>query len=186
MTTTMPSTEPSEAGAGRVLTRPARSGHRRSESRRLPIILFIVVVVLGGGGYLLARSIGGGVGGDALESFTVVRRSFPVLLREKGELKADKSVDVKCEVEGRSTIIWLIEEGTEVEEGELLVKLASDQIDEKVRTEEIKDANAAAAAEAAEKEHEILLDQNASPESPRTQQSRPRGFEGTLRTAFYH
>ncbi|MHC4235636.1 MAG: efflux RND transporter periplasmic adaptor subunit [Planctomycetota bacterium] len=133
----------------------------RSRSLRLPMI-FLVVVVLGVAGYLLARSIGGRSAGLALEASTVSRRSFPVLLREKGELKAAKSVDVKCEVEGRSTIISLIDEGTEVKEGDLLVKLASDQIDEKVRSEEIKDTNAAAAAAAAEKEHEILIDQNAS------------------------
>ncbi|MCP4250588.1 MAG: HlyD family efflux transporter periplasmic adaptor subunit [bacterium] len=120
------------------------------------------VVALGAVGYFTLGSITTGSSlGDA-EIFTVQRRSFPVLLREKGELKAAKSVDVKCKVEGRSTIIWLIDEGTQVKEGELLVRLASDQIEEKVRSEEIKDTNASAAASAAEKEHEILIDQNAS------------------------
>jgi HlyD family secretion protein len=94
--------------------------------------------------------------------YSVSRRSFAVTLREKGELKAAKDVSVKCEVEGRSTIIWLIEEGVEVAEGDVLVRLASDQIDEKVRSEESNEANSLAAAEAAVKEHEILVDQNAS------------------------
>ena len=114
------------------------------------------------GGYLLARTVRSTVMGSSAEVFTVTRRSFPVLLREKGELKAEKSVDVKCEVEGRSTIIWLIEEGTEVKKDDLLVKLASDEIDDRVRSEAINFANAKAASEAAEKGHEILLDQHAS------------------------
>jgi len=122
----------------------------------------VAVVVLGGGGYLAARAIGGRAGEKDVHVFTVARRNISILLREKGELKAAKSVDVKCEVEGRSTIIWLIEEGSEVKEGDMLVKLASDQIDEKVRSEEIRETNATASAAAAESEHEILLDQNAS------------------------
>ncbi|MFQ5489306.1 MAG: HlyD family secretion protein, partial [Phycisphaerae bacterium] len=111
---------------------------------------------------LLIRSMSGRTALDASELFTVARRSFPVLLREKGELKAAKSVDIKSDVEGRATIIWLIDEGTQVKKGDLLVRLASDQIEEKIRTEEIKAANSIAAVAAAEKEHEILLDQNAS------------------------
>lgn len=134
---------------------------RRARSLRLPIILVCVVVVLVGG-FLLVRSIGSRDTARDTEAFKVSRRGFSVLLREKGELKAAESIDVKCEVEGRSTIIWLIEEGTEVQKDDLLVRLASDQIEEKVRSEEIKEANAAAAAEAAENEHEILIDQNAS------------------------
>ncbi|HEY3245786.1 MAG TPA: efflux RND transporter periplasmic adaptor subunit [Phycisphaerae bacterium] len=99
---------------------------------------------------------------DAISVFTVSRRSFPVILPEKGELKAGKSVDIKSEVEGRSRIIWLIAEGTEVQEGDLLVKLASDEIEEKVRNQTIQEANATAALEAAEREFEILRDQNGS------------------------
>ena len=98
----------------------------------------------------------------AVETYDVTRRSFAVVLNEKGEMEATKSVDVKCEVEGRSTIIWLIPEGTEVQEGDLLVKLASNEIDDKVRAEEIKVQNTKAAAEAADKELEITLDQHLS------------------------
>ena len=101
-------------------------------------------------------------GPRAAETYEVVRRSFSVVLNEKGELDATKSENVKCEVEGRSTIIWLIPEGTEVAEGDLLVKLASNEIEEKVQAEEIKAQNTKAAAEAAEKELAIMLDQNAS------------------------
>ncbi len=161
MTTTLSKPE----AAGRVAQRaptyegvaPDRASRR---SLRTPAVLFAVVAVVA---VLLWRlSTAGGNTQAKANVFTVAPRSFPVVLREKGELKAAKSVDVKSKVEGRSTIIWLIEEGTQVKEGELLVKLASDEIEEKVRAEEIKETNAAAAAAAAEKEHEILLDQNAS------------------------
>ena len=162
MTTTVssPSTKPPSRAepAGLGIPLPTQ---RRGRSLRLPIIL-VCVVVLMVGGFLVVRSIGGRAAERDAEVFNVSRRGFAVLLREKGELKAAESIDVKCEVEGRSTIIWLIEEGTQVNKDDLLVRLASDQIDDKVRNEEIKETNAAAAAEAAEKEHEILIDQNAS------------------------
>ena len=121
-------------------------------------VLFIVLVV-----WVAAILFGGGGAetGD-IQFYTVARRSFPVVLKEKGELKASKNTDIKCEVEGRSTIISIIPEGTEVEEGTLLVELASEEIDEKVRSEEIKETNAIAALESARKEYEIQLDQNQS------------------------
>ncbi len=136
-------------------TSRARSGARRWA-------IAGVVVVLGAAGVFGSRALRSSGGSEYAQLFTVSARSFPVLLREKGELKAAESVDIKCRVEGRSTIIWLVEEGTEVQEGDLLVRLASDQIDERVRAEEIRFANAEAAAASAEKEHEILLDQNKS------------------------
>ncbi len=92
----------------------------------------------------------------------VETRSFNVVLKEKGELKAAKSTDVKCEVEGRSTIISLIPEGTAVKEGDLLVVLASDQIENRIREEELKEANAITAFQAAKAELDIQRDKNAS------------------------
>ncbi|MCH7813973.1 MAG: efflux RND transporter periplasmic adaptor subunit [Planctomycetes bacterium] len=153
----VPNTDDRRVDAGAL---PSSSRAHRRWTR--PVLIGSAVLTLGAIGYFTLGSIAGGNSlGDA-GIYTVKRRSFPVLLREKGELKAAKSVDLKCKVEGRSTIIWLIDEGTQVKEGELLVRLASDQIEEKIRSEEIKDANASAAASAAESEHEILIDQNAS------------------------
>jgi HlyD family secretion protein len=94
--------------------------------------------------------------------YTVARKSFPVLVEAKGELEAKSTTDIKSKVEGRSTIIWVIEEGSQVEKGELLVRLASDEIEERITQEEANEASAIAALEAAEKDLEILIDQNKS------------------------
>ena len=133
----------------------AKAGHRWVRIA----LLAVSILVIAGLGYLLLRP---DLGEAAVDIFVVERRDFTVALHEKGELKAAKSIDVRCEVEGRSTIIWLIPEGTEVAEGDLLIKLASEQIDDRVRSEEIKEANAKAAAEAAAKEYDITLDEQAS------------------------
>ncbi|MBN1491067.1 MAG: hypothetical protein JXA69_14225, partial [Phycisphaerae bacterium] len=94
--------------------------------------------------------------------FDVVRRDFPVVLQEKGELNAANSIRISCELEGRATIIELVAEGTHVKKGDLLVQLASDQIEEQIREAETREATADAAYEAAVKELQILKDEDAS------------------------
>lgn len=95
-----------------------------------------------------------------VQVFTVTRRSFPVILQEKGELKAANQIDVRCELQGKATIIKLVEEGRAVRKGELLVELASDEIDEKVREAESREILARAAYDAGEKELQILKERN--------------------------
>ncbi|MBN1510635.1 MAG: efflux RND transporter periplasmic adaptor subunit [Phycisphaerae bacterium] len=94
--------------------------------------------------------------------FVVQRRSFSVDLPQKGELQAAQSVDVRCEVEGRSTIIWLIHEGAQVQKGDLLVEMASDEIEDRIKSEEINVANAESNHLTAQTDYEIQIDQNAS------------------------
>ncbi|UCG31796.1 MAG: efflux RND transporter periplasmic adaptor subunit [Phycisphaerales bacterium] len=102
------------------------------------------------------------VNGDSPTAFVVEPRDLPIVLQEKGELKAKNSVEIKCEIEGRTRILFLVPEGSVVKKGDLLVELASDQIEEKLRAERLKETAAIAASEAATKEYEIQLDQNAS------------------------
>lgn len=119
-------------------------------------------MLLGAVGWLTYGRLSGSSGADLTETYLVKPISFPVLLKEKGEIKAKESIDIKCEVEGRSTIIWLIEEGSYVKKGDLLVELASEDIDERIRNQEIQLANKTAAYQSAQKEYEIQLDRNAS------------------------
>ncbi len=160
MTTTLVEPDVAAGRVGGAAVAVAAPVRKRRRAWRVPVILLVVVAGAVTGLWALSGTSGRSqVAGDV---YVVQRRSFPVLLREKGELRAAKSIDVKAEVEGRSTIIWLIEEGSQVKQGDLLVKLASDEIDERVRGETIAEARASSSAAAAEKEHEILLDQNTS------------------------
>ncbi len=131
--------------------------------RRWPFALLVLVMVVVGGGLWFVPGLVGQVAMQDNELvFRVSRRSFPVIEEAKGELKAAKTLEIKSKVEGRSTIKWVIEEGTNVEEGELLVSLSSDQIDDRIRRSEADLASAVASLEAAEKDLEILIDENAS------------------------
>ncbi len=132
---------------------------KRSAVVNSAVFWMVGVAAIGGLYYLLKPNA---TTSAAAEAHKVERRSFSVTLNEKGELDAKKSTDVKVEVEGRSTVIWLIEEGSQVEEGDLIARIASNEIEEKIQTEDIKAQNAKAAAEAADQQFEIMLDQNAS------------------------
>ena len=99
-----------------------------------------------------------------IQLHAVAKRSFPILLTVSGELKAAKSVEVRSEVEGRATIISLVPEGAHVKQGDLLVELASNELDEKIRDLAIKETVADAAHEASIKELDILRDKNNSEE----------------------
>ncbi|MFQ5414399.1 MAG: efflux RND transporter periplasmic adaptor subunit [Phycisphaerae bacterium] len=162
MTTTLSSASP-----GKTTSVTAGADYVGASSGGRPWVLIalagaIVVAGAGAGGWKLlslartAREV------TNVSRFTLEPRSFEVVLEEKGELKAAKSTDIKCEVEGRATIISLIAEGSVVETGDLLVELASDQIDERIVSEELKESNAETAYSSAVIELEIQRDRNAS------------------------
>lgn len=92
----------------------------------------------------------------------VERHSFAVTLQEKGELTAANSTEVKCELEGRSTIIFLMPEGTMVKGGDELVRLASNQIEDQIRQEELKETSAKTSVKTAQSDLDIQKDQNSS------------------------
>lgn len=99
--------------------------------------------------------------------FEVKPMSYPVTLVAKGEIKAETNTEVRCEVEGTSTIVWLIEEGTQVKKGDLLVELTNQgsntgSLDDRIKKQKIDVANAKADLENAEKNYLIQLDLNES------------------------
>jgi len=129
------------------------------------LVAFAVVVVValsGGGVWWGVRAVRANKQVELVDKCIVTPRSFLVTLKEKGELKAAESNQLKCEVEGRSTVIFLVEEGAQVDQGELLVELASDQIDERIRQEELRETNAVLAYESSQTALEIQRDRNES------------------------
>ncbi len=160
MTTMTPSSPPADGlGATGAASYGARAPAKNQLARAVVLLVVAVAIVW------VASSLLGWVGGPGpsdVTKFTVAPREFSVVLKEKGELKAARSADVMCEVEGRSTIISLVAEGTAVKEGDLLVELASDEIEDRIRQEELKEANAITSSEAATTELEIQRDKNAS------------------------
>lgn len=96
----------------------------------------ILAVVLIGGGLLLrgGKDTGGGAVRDLYAP--VVRGPLVINLEQSGEIKPSQQITLKSEVEGRTTILYIVPEGSIVKKGDLLVELdASDKLDQKVNQE---------------------------------------------------
>ncbi len=147
---------------------PARHWSQRMRGRGRTLAIGIgLVLILCAGGYALRKSglyskmMDRAASGDP--SLYVVRPTpLSITLTEDGELKPKNSVDIKCELEGQSTILWVVEESTLVKKDDLLVELASDEIKEKLQSEEIELLKMEAAVEGAQRDLELTLNENAS------------------------
>ncbi len=93
--------------------------------------------------------------GGAGETARAVRDRLVVSITESGEIEAKESVDIRCEVEGSSTIVWVVEEGSVVEKGAELVELDSADLEEHVQTQEMTHNTSKAAFEKADKAYLI-------------------------------
>ncbi len=126
------------------------------------------LLVLGAGAVLLlGRTAGLDLGfqsgpASGIEGAPVRRGPLRISVIERANLKADKSINLKCELEGRSTILWLIEEGAMVAEGELVCQLdTSTQVQRRVE-QEIAVQNAEASFVTAKQNLAIQESQNES------------------------
>lgn len=88
--------------------------------------------------------------------------TLSVTLQEEGELKAVHTNDIKVEVQGDTTIQWIVEESSFVRKGDVLVRLASKQLSEQVESEEIDLRGAEAALVEATRSLEITNSENES------------------------
>ncbi len=92
----------------------------------------------------------------------VQRGPLRISVIERGNLKAADSITLKSEIEGSTTILSLIDEGSHVEEGDLLCELDSADLVDRKFSREISVRNAEAAYVKAKQAWEIQKSQNES------------------------
>ncbi len=147
------------------------SGAQADRPRRRWVWVVAVVAALAAVGlaaWAAARGLSALSGGDAeaepgaSDTARAVRDRLTVTITEGGEVEAKRSVDVKCEVEGQSTILWVIEEGSYVEAGDKLMELDSADLEESLTTRRMAYDTATAAHERARQNYEIQKSTNAS------------------------
>ena len=96
------------------------------------------------------------------ETTRAVRDRLVVTITESGEIDAKRSTNVTCVVEGTSTIVWVVEEGAHVKQGDKLVELDSADLQERLRTQDMVYKTAKAVFEKAEKTYLITQSQRES------------------------
>lgn len=110
-----------------------RNPHNHKMRRN--IILAVAVIAVGG---IAWAKLSGGRSPEETEAlFTVKPGDLLISVLESGKIQANKSVSLICEVEGQSTIISIVPEGTYVKEGDELVVLDSANLRDSIEQQEI-------------------------------------------------
>ncbi len=99
-----------------------------------------LVLVTAGGVVAWTQTAATGDGDPSGPTFTVRQGPLLISVSERGTIQAREQLTLSSELEGQNQIIFLIEEGTRVEEGDLLVELdtsgLSDQrVDQQIRVQ---------------------------------------------------
>ncbi len=78
-----------------------------------------------------------------------------ITVTEDGNLESANNVDIKCEVAGGSTILWIVKDGKLVEKGEELARLDSSQLEDQINQQKINYEKARANLVQAEKDYNV-------------------------------
>lgn len=127
-------------------------------------ILFApVALAVAAAGAFALRGGGSAEGAAGADLYARAQRGPLVVdLAEDGEIKPSEQLILKSEVEGRHSILYIVQEGSLVKKGDLLVELdVATTVDEKVN-QEIAVTNAASALEMKREDLEIAKNQAAS------------------------
>lgn len=118
---------------------PSADSIRQSRGgNAIALTLLVLVVLLGAGMYFFGPELLGRIdpGRDSVDTramtHTVGRENLIVTVTDDGELQSASNVDVKCEIAGGSTILWIIDDGTVVEAEQKIVELDSSGIEEQL------------------------------------------------------
>ena len=130
---------------------------------RGPLIVTLLVAALGLGAFVVHEAGWISGEGDKRPRGVPVRHGpLRISVLENGNLKAAKSIELVNELEGSSTILFLIAEGTRVEPGTLLCELDTTELRERFVTQQISVQGAEAQAVKARQLLEIQKSQNQS------------------------
>ncbi len=103
-------------------------------------LIAALVLITGGGVVAITRNNTSGDAGPVGPTFTVRQGPLLISVSERGTIQAREQLTLSSEVEGQNQIIYLIEEGTQVEAGDLLVELdvsnlQDRQVDQQIRVQ---------------------------------------------------
>jgi HlyD family secretion protein len=121
---------------------PSRPQPKKSQGMSKFAMLAIgamVVLLLGSAIVFFPGMVGYGGGSDAADASTqrVSRGRLLVTVTEDGNLESASNVEVRCQVAGGGTIIWIIPDGSMVEAGQELVRLDQSAIEDQLNTQKI-------------------------------------------------
>lgn len=121
----------------------------------LPGLLLLIIVGLAAAGSAKLAGTFASATSSRLLTHTVGKGELLITITEDGNLESANNQDVKCEVAGGSTILWIVEDGKMVAKGEELVRLDAAQLEEQISQQKITYEKARAAYIQAEKDYNV-------------------------------
>ncbi len=139
---------------------PEKNSNKRLKKNLILMAAAIIVAAVVGVGLLTQVGSKANIGPYVDHAtFTVKKGPLRINIVESGTISPLEQVVIKNEVEGKTSIIFLIPEGTRVQRGELLVELdASKLLDDKIE-QQIRVKNAEAAFVGAREDLEVVKNQ---------------------------
>lgn len=135
----MPNTRRAAAPASPPKATPTPVNQRRTGGhrwrRRVLLGLGVLAVVITGG-VLWTRTVAPGSDVPML-THTIQRGDLVVSVVEQGTLESSSNREIKCKVKGGSTVLWVVEAGTEVEPGDELIRLDMSTIEDTISQQRI-------------------------------------------------
>lgn len=120
---------------------PGRAPGRRSRgpSAAKWFVAFAVLAAVIGSGIVFLPSISWSSTDQNEGGLThrVAPEGLLVTVTEDGNVESASNIDVKCEVAGGGTILWIIEDGSTVKKGDELIRLDTSLIEDELNTQRI-------------------------------------------------
>lgn len=144
--------------------RKARAMAEAKNRTRIWIAAVICVLMAGVGLAVITRGGGSGsaVAGVAEDWYEVERQTLDLKVVATGELESRDRIEVICQVNGRTAISYVIDEGSQVQEGDVLVRLDDQEIRTRLESQQLDVENARLSLQTAQRELEIQENDAAS------------------------
>ncbi len=116
------------------------------------VIAVVVIGVLATSGYFRGPAAEEGL---STAVRTAVRGDLLVTVMEDGNLESASNVDVKCQVAGGTSILWIVEDGAVVEKGQKIIELDASALEEQINQQRNTFEKARAAKIQAEQDYRV-------------------------------
>ena len=127
------------------------AGKKRNNKRKRVVLLVMLVIALIAVVFLRK----GGPVAENTPVCKVERGPLTISVINSGTIHSRDKLIITCELEGRSILTWMIDEGTNVQTGDLLAEFDADEIIEDFEQQEVRAVNAETAYEVAREKVKI-------------------------------
>ncbi|MFG0273664.1 MAG: efflux RND transporter periplasmic adaptor subunit [Phycisphaerales bacterium] len=141
-------------------TTTPRRAFRRAGATSLTVVVVVVLVGVAVGGYMLSQRGGDEAATVSADLHVVEPTTFDISVIASGELEAQKQTEIRSRLERQGLITYVVAEGTRVKEGDLLIELNADEIQNEIEEDTLRVESSRSELVVAENALEIQKNEN--------------------------